>query len=116
MLTFTKLAFTQSSLDSLRLVLPIGHQSSIYSAKFSPNGKLIVTASSDKTFRIWDAKTGKLLNIFEGHKAAVSSVNFSPDSKLILSTSKFYLAELFLWDVNNGQLIKKLEGHKIHRS
>ena len=113
MLTFTKLAFTQSSLDSLRLVLPIGHQSSIYSAKFSPNGKLIVTASSDKTFRIWDAKTGKLLNIFEGHKAAVSSVNFSPDSKLILSTSKFYLAELFLWDVNNGQLIKKLEGHKI---
>ena len=103
----------QTSLDSLRLVLPIGHQSSIYSAKFSPNGKLIVTASSDKTFRIWDAKTGKLLNIFEGHKAAVSSVNFSPDSKLILSTSKFYLAELFLWDVYKGKLIKKLEGHSI---
>ena len=29
------------------------------SAAFSPDGKRIVTASSDKTARLWDAATGK---------------------------------------------------------
>ena len=34
-------------------------RSSCVSAQFSPDGARIVTASDDKTARVWDAATGK---------------------------------------------------------
>ena len=37
-----------------------GHSEGVSSATFSPDGKRIVTASSDRTARVWDAATGKL--------------------------------------------------------
>jgi WD40 repeat protein len=95
------------------MVLPFGHTNSINSAKFSPNGKLIATISQDKTIRIWESKSGKLLKSLFGHKSSVKSICFSPDSKLIVSTSDFYLPELFVWDLQKGILIKNLEGHQI---
>ena len=50
----------QSSLDSLRLVLPIGHTEVINSAVFSPDGKYVLTASRDNTARIYDKTSGIL--------------------------------------------------------
>ena len=42
------------------------------SAAFSPDGKRIVTASSDKTARVWDAETGKPIGEpLKGHEGGV---------------------------------------------
>ena len=38
------------------------HDSYVYSAQFSPDGQRVVTASDDKTARVWDAATGKALS------------------------------------------------------
>ena len=38
------------------------------SAQFSPDGTRIVTASGDKTARVWDAATGKTLATLAGHE------------------------------------------------
>ena len=35
-----------------------GHTSKVVSAAFSPDGSRLVTASSDRTVRQWDARTG----------------------------------------------------------
>ena len=44
----------------------------VISAAFSPDGKRIVTASSDKTARIWDAATGKAIGEpLKGHESVV---------------------------------------------
>jgi WD40 repeat protein len=59
----------------------------VVSAAFSPDGGAIVSASLDKTVKIWDARTGRLLHTLEGHKNPVRSAAFSPDGGAIVSAS-----------------------------
>ena len=58
-----------SALRGLRELALLGHESSVRSAAFSPNGKCIVTASADRTARIWDVATGQLIGEpLKGHE------------------------------------------------
>ncbi|MBD1811144.1 hypothetical protein NDA07_11720 [Microcoleus vaginatus DQ-U2] len=84
-----------------------GHQDSVSSVSFSPDGKYIATASGDKTARLWDV-TGKLIREFKGHQDAVFSVSFSPDGKYIATASGDKTARL--WDLT-GKLIREFKGH-----
>jgi hypothetical protein len=64
----------------------MGHMGSVRSAVFSPDGKSILTASLDKTAKLWDL-SGKCLVTFSGHSLLVYSAVFSPDGKSILTAS-----------------------------
>ena len=81
------------------------------SAAFSPDGKRIVTASVDKTARLWDAETGKPIGEpLKGHADSVSSAAFSPDGKRIVTASEDKTARL--WDAETGKPIgEPLKGH-----
>ena len=58
------------------------------SAAFSPDGKRIVTASADKTARVWDAATGQPIGEpLKGHEDGCMSAAFSPDGKRIVTAS-----------------------------
>lgn len=86
-----------------------GHSGYMHSAKFSPSGNQIVTASGDKTAIIWDAKTGKLLFKLEGHTNMVYSAEFSPDGSEIVTGSLDDTARI--WNAYTGKLLYTLEGH-----
>ena len=78
-------------------------------AAFSPDGQRIVTASDDKTARVWDAATGQPLASLQGHTDGVRSAAFSPDGKRIVTASADKTARV--WDVATGQLVASLQGH-----
>ncbi len=63
-----------------------GHTATVNSANFSPDGSKIVTASDDKTARVWDVK-GNLIADLKGHTDTVNSANFSPDGSKIVTAS-----------------------------
>jgi WD40 repeat protein len=65
-----------------------GHEHSVISVAFSPDGKFIVSGSGDKTVRLWDIAGNPVGQPFQGHENSVISVAFSPDGKLIVSGSR----------------------------
>ena len=64
-----------------------GHAGRVNSAAFSPDGQRIVTASWDKTARVWEAATGQQLAVLSGHEGWLHSAVFSPDGRRIVTTS-----------------------------
>ena len=76
---------------------------------FSSDGQHIVTASDDKTARVWNASSGHLLATLQGHTDKVESAVFSPDGQYIVTASLDNTARV--WDASNGQLLATLQGH-----
>jgi WD40 repeat protein len=84
-----------------------GHTDSVSSVCFSPDGRQVLTGSSDNTARLWDAATGRQLRRFEGHTDWVRSVCFSPDGRQVLTGSVDKTARL--WDAATGQELRGLK-------
>jgi WD40 repeat protein len=89
--------------------LILHHGGPVYVAAFSPDGKRIVTASADKTARVWDASTGQLIATLTGHTGPVNDASFSPDSTRIVTASQDNSARV--WDASSGNLLATLNGH-----
>lgn len=77
-----------------------GHTLSVNSAAFSLDGGRVVTASADKTARVWNAHTGQLLAILRGHTGEVKSAEFSINGQRIVTASDDKTARM--WDAVSG--------------
>jgi WD40 repeat protein len=73
------------SLTSGTLVGELAHDAPVLVSTFSPDGKTIVTGSSDGVLRRWNAQEGTLIGQLTGHSSPISSVQFDPAGDLMLS-------------------------------
>ena len=87
-----------------------GHVGSINDAVFSPDGKWVVTASDDKTARVWEAATGQTVSELKGHSDEIDSAAFSPDGKWVATASNDKTARV--WEAATGRLVMQLTGHE----
>ncbi len=70
----------------------------------------MVTASADKTARLWDAETGAELALLKGHEGWVRHAAFSPDGRRVVTASWDNTARL--WDAETGEELALLKGHR----
>ncbi|MGM3305413.1 eIF2A-related protein [Anabaena sp. WFMT] len=84
-----------------------GHTDNIWAIAFSPDGKIIVSGSSDRTVKLWDSQTGQCLQTFSGHTRPVLSVAFSLDGQIIASCGGHSIIKV--WDVITGECCQTIQ-------
>jgi WD40 repeat protein/tRNA A-37 threonylcarbamoyl transferase component Bud32 len=79
-----------------------GHPSAgIGSVSFSPDGRLVVCGTGDRTIHIWNSKTGELVGSFDTHNGTARSCAFSPDGTKLAVIGYFHVQ---IYDVATRQL------------
>jgi WD40 repeat protein len=94
--------------DGIRLKRSARHKDLIWNTVFSPDERLLLTASRDRTAALWEMETGRLVREFR-HDQQVLTATFSPDGQRILTGDGSRRA--FMWDAATGQRSFELMPH-----
>jgi WD40 repeat protein len=86
---------------------PLQHARDIVSARFSPDGRRIVTASKDRTVRVWDSQSGKpLSDPIHLPEEYGNSAYFAPDGTFFVThTGEMGNEQVQLWDAETGRAL-----------
>lgn len=74
-----------------------GHQHLVKALSLSPNNRILASASSDKTTRLWNIENNQPIGPPLLHEGAVRSAAFSPDGKLLATVCGNH--HIYTWDV-----------------
>lgn len=81
----------------------------ILRARFSPDGKHLVTTSSDHTAKLWSTTTWDLAQTLSQHAKWVWDAAFCADSSYLVTASSDHTARL--WNLRSGEVVVSYTGH-----
>ena len=87
-----------------------GHSNSLNAVAITVDGRRAISASKDKTLKVWDIETGQALWTLKGHLKSVNDVTVTPNGKYIVSASDDHT--LRVWSLETGKYLRSLKGHQ----
>jgi WD40 repeat protein len=95
-----------------RLLTLSGHSGAVTAVAFAPGGRTLVSGSTDKSLKIWDASSGQILKTLTGDSDTISSVAYLPNGKRIISGS--FDRSVVIWDADTGEAIRTLRSEQTY--
>ncbi len=96
-----------SRLRELRTL--IGHAGWVNAVAVTPDGQRAISASHDRTLKVWNLASGRELRTLKGHADDVEGVAVTPDGRLAVSASQD--KTLKMWELGSGLGLRTLKGH-----
>lgn len=100
------------SVDTLDVLYELeSHKKSVFSAKYHPSGKYLVTGSRDAQLKIWDTSVDYVLReSIAAHLYTINEIAFHESGKFFVTCSMD--KSIKLWNAHNFQLLKVLDKHR----
>jgi WD40 repeat protein len=107
-LSLAKHAFAQPAVP-YEIIVNSGHTGAVLAAAVSPGGNYLVTAGNDKTARVWDFQSGRLLRIIP-NVGELSKLQFTRDPNVLIASGDTS-GDILIMDIRSDVPTKILKGH-----
>ncbi|BCL34465.1 WD40 repeat domain-containing protein [Nostoc sp. MS1] len=79
-----------------------GHGDAVWAVALSKDGQTLVSGSADKTIKVWNLETGKVIATLEGHTDTVRAIALSSDDQTLISAGGDNTIRI--WDLQKFQI------------
>lgn len=86
-----------------------GHTATVNAVAVTPDGRQAISASNDRTIRVWDLESGKTTRIIKSkeNRGYVRSLGITPDNECVAATGR----NVLVWNIETGKQLCLLTGH-----
>jgi WD40 repeat protein/nucleoside phosphorylase len=84
------------------------HDNKVKGCAVTADGRRVVSASSDRTLKVWELETGQVVATLKGHEDSVKGCAVTADGRVVSVSND---GTLRVWELETGRLLRTLGGH-----